>query len=181
MLRVEWCTHRVTLKRGCRETRAIETPHLVRPLHPLRDWRCLGDLRRLIRDWKPDIVHTHSGKAGFIGRLAAKRAGVPKIIHSIHGPSFGPFQGWATNALFRGAERFAGRMTDHFVTVGRRPDGTPFVYNSDPDQGDHTMYVGSGSDVNNQPQDFVAQLRRYSGRVRNDLDGDTPSVVVTRF
>ena len=76
-----------------------------------------GNSSARLRRFRPDIVHTHSGKAGFIGRLAAKRAGVPKIIHSIHGPSFGPFQGWASNALFRGAERFAGRMTDHFVTV----------------------------------------------------------------
>jgi glycosyltransferase involved in cell wall biosynthesis len=62
-------------------------------------------------------VHTHSGKAGFIGRLAAKRAGVRTIIHSIHGPSFGPFQGRLANTLFRSAECFAGRITDHFVTV----------------------------------------------------------------
>ena len=62
-------------------------------------------------------MHTHSGKAGILGRLAAKRAEVPKIVHSIHGPSVGPFQGRLANALFCGAERFAGRRTDHFVTV----------------------------------------------------------------
>ncbi|MBT3615098.1 MAG: glycosyltransferase family 4 protein [Verrucomicrobia bacterium] len=92
-------------------------PNLIRPVRPLSDWLAYRQLKRAFAAFRPDIVHTHSGKAGFIGRLAAKRADVPKIIHSIHGPSFGPFQGWATNALFRGAERFAGRMTDHFVTV----------------------------------------------------------------
>jgi len=92
-------------------------PNLIRPVRPLSDWLAYRQLKRAFASFRPDIVHTHSGKAGFIGRLAAKRAGVPKIIHSIHGPSFGLFQGWATNALFRGAERFAGRMTDHFVTV----------------------------------------------------------------
>jgi glycosyltransferase involved in cell wall biosynthesis len=92
-------------------------PNLIRPVRPLSDWLAYRQLKRAFASFRPDIVHTHSGKAGFIGRLAAKRAGVPHIIHSIHGPSFGPFQGWAINALFRGAERFAGRMTDHFVTV----------------------------------------------------------------
>ncbi len=92
-------------------------PNLIRPVRPLSDWLAYRQLKRAFASFRPDIVHTHSGKAGFIGRLAAKRSGVPLIIHSIHGPSFGPFQGWATNALFRSAERFAGRMTDHFVTV----------------------------------------------------------------
>jgi hypothetical protein len=51
------------------------------------------------------VVHTHSGKAGILGRLAAHKARVPLIIHSIHGPSFGPFQGRAANAVFTAAER----------------------------------------------------------------------------
>jgi glycosyltransferase involved in cell wall biosynthesis len=63
------------------------------------------------------LVHTHSGKAGVIGRLAARRAGVPLIVHTIHGPSFGPFQGALANAVFLAAERRAGRVTDHFVVV----------------------------------------------------------------
>ena len=77
---------------------------------------CIRD-RRGFESFRPDIVHTHSGKAGFIGRLAARRAGVQKIIHSIHGPSFGPFQGCLANGLFRSAEQLAGRMTDHFINV----------------------------------------------------------------
>ena len=92
-------------------------PNLIRPIRPLRDYLACRQLKRGFDSFRPDIVHTHSGKAGFIGRLAARRAGVPKIIHSIHGPSFGPFQGCLANRLFRGAERFAGKMTDHFVTV----------------------------------------------------------------
>jgi len=92
-------------------------PNLIRPVRLLSDWLACRQLQREFESFRPDIVHTHSGKAGFIGRLAAKHAGVRTIIHSIHGPSFGPFQGCLANALFRSAERFAGRMTDHFVTV----------------------------------------------------------------
>ncbi len=92
-------------------------PDLVRPVHPLKDLRALRELENLFRETRPDIVHTHSGKAGVLGRLAAARAGVPIIVHTIHGPSFGNFQGALSNLIFRAAERRAGRVTTHFVTV----------------------------------------------------------------
>jgi glycosyltransferase involved in cell wall biosynthesis len=90
-------------------------PALVRPVHPLKDWLALRQIEKILRQQKPDIVHTHSGKAGILGRLAARRAGVPVIIHHIHGPSFGPFQGFLANWIFTAAERYAARATTHFV------------------------------------------------------------------
>jgi glycosyltransferase involved in cell wall biosynthesis len=90
---------------------------LVRPVHPLMDALAYLRLRSHFRRTRPQIVHTHSGKAGIVGRFAARHAGVPQVIHTIHGPSFGPFQGATANTMFRGAERAAGRQTDHFVVV----------------------------------------------------------------
>jgi glycosyltransferase involved in cell wall biosynthesis len=90
-------------------------PTLVRPVHPLKDWLALNHLTRLLREQKPDVVHTHSGKAGILGRIAAARAGVPVIIHHIHGPSFGPFQGALDNTVFTAVERYAARFTTHFI------------------------------------------------------------------
>ena len=90
-------------------------PELVRPIHPLKDWLALRRLEKILCEQKPDIVHTHSGKAGILGRLAAARAGVPVIIHHIHGPSFGPFQGVLANWIFTAAERYAAGVTTHFV------------------------------------------------------------------
>ena len=92
-------------------------PELVRPVSPLHDWLALRKLTRLFREQRPDLVHTHSGKAGVLGRLAAHAAGVPIIVHTIHGPSFGPFQSSLANFAFRTAERRAGRVTTHFVSV----------------------------------------------------------------
>lgn len=89
-------------------------PELVRPVHPLKDFLALRRLEKMLRAHPPDIVHTHSGKAGILGRLAARRAGVPLIIHHIHGPSFGNFQGPAANLVFTAAEKYATRVTDHF-------------------------------------------------------------------
>jgi glycosyltransferase involved in cell wall biosynthesis len=92
-------------------------PELVRPVRPLVDWGALRRLARLLRENPPDIVHTHSGKAGILGRMAARRAGIRTIVHTIHGPSFGAFQGTAANFAFRAVECHAGRFTTHFVTV----------------------------------------------------------------
>ena len=92
-------------------------PELVRPVHPRQDFLALRRLEKILREHKPDIVHTHSGKAGILGRLAARRASVPIIIHTIHGPSFGNFQNAAANFIFRAAEKYAARATTHFIVV----------------------------------------------------------------
>jgi glycosyltransferase involved in cell wall biosynthesis len=89
-------------------------PELVRPVHPLKDFIALRKLEKILRKQMPHIVHTHSGKAGILGRLAARRAGIPVIIHHIHGPSFGKFQGALANVIFTAAEKYAARMTGHF-------------------------------------------------------------------
>jgi glycosyltransferase involved in cell wall biosynthesis len=94
-------------------------PELVRPLHPWKDGMALRRLIAWFRACTPDIVHTHSGKAGILGRFAAARAGVPTIIHTIHGPSFGRFQGMLANGLFRSAEWYAAKVTTHFVVVAQ--------------------------------------------------------------
>jgi len=92
-------------------------PQLVRRISPLTDWIALRALTRIFRCSRPDIVHTHSGKAGVLGRLAAARAAVPIIVHTIHGPSFGAFQGPLANLVLTAAERWAARVTTHFVAV----------------------------------------------------------------
>lgn len=95
----------------------IIVPELIRAIHPRKDMQALNKLEKILRNQKPDIVHTHSGKAGILGRLAARRVGVPVIIHTIHGPSFGKFQGALANFIFRSAEKYAGRCTTHFEVV----------------------------------------------------------------
>jgi hypothetical protein len=69
----------------------------------------------------------------------------------------------------------ASARADHFVTVGRRRDGTPYLYNSDPGRGDHTLFVGRPGQ--RQPENFVAELRRYDDRMALDGDFDTPHTV----
>ena len=90
---------------------------LRREINPFRDAAAYRDIRRIIRRIKPQIVHTHSSKAGILGRLAAHRLRVPVVVHTIHGLPFHPYQGPLTNFLFVDLERLAARWADGIITV----------------------------------------------------------------
>lgn len=94
-------------------------PSLQRPIRPHRDLAALLHLVRLFREERPDIVHTHSSKAGILGRLAARLAGVPHIVHTIHGYGFHDGQPWPLRRALIGAERLASRVTTRFIAVSR--------------------------------------------------------------
>jgi glycosyltransferase involved in cell wall biosynthesis len=103
-----------------RDMRLFSLPHLRREVRPHADLAALAELRAAIRAFRPDIVHTHSSKAGILGRLAARRERVPHVVHSIHGFGFGPHQAAPVRWAFLAAERLTARWTDHFIAVSRR-------------------------------------------------------------
>ncbi len=88
-----------------------------RAIHPPRDWAAYRELVRLLRAIKPDVVHTHSSKAGILGRAAAAKVGVPAVIHTVHGPPFHRYERWWRNRLYIAAERWAARRTTAFICV----------------------------------------------------------------
>jgi glycosyltransferase involved in cell wall biosynthesis len=90
---------------------------LRRAPNPWHDVSAITVLRRLFTSKRHDVVHTHSGKAGLAGRIAAKMARVPIIVHTIHGPSFYSYQNPIGNWAFRWAEQAAGACTTQFVSV----------------------------------------------------------------
>jgi len=93
-------------------------PDMVAEVSPRRDLRALRELTQLLRTRRPDVVHTHSAKAGGIGRIAARRAGVPLIVHTYHGFPFHEFQRPWTRGAYVAAERFLSRRTDAVLAVG---------------------------------------------------------------
>ncbi len=88
---------------------------LVRPVRPGKDLGALFDLKRILLEEKPDLVHTHSSKAGILGRWAARLAGVPVVVHSIHGFGFNDHQPWPLRQAYVLAERAAARVTSGFT------------------------------------------------------------------
>jgi len=104
-------------RRGCR---LVDLPALGREVAPLADLAALAQVLRLIRRERPAIVHTHTSKAGFIGRLAAVIARVPAVIHQPHGHVFYGYYSPRRTAVFTALERQAAQWTDRIITLTDR-------------------------------------------------------------
>lgn len=102
-------------RRGGYAVEIVES--LRREIHPVRDAAALGELDRLIRAFRPDIVHTHSSKAGILGRAAAVRRRVPWVVHTLHGVAFGATASLLENAVYVPLEQVAARFTHRLISV----------------------------------------------------------------
>ncbi|MGQ9909758.1 MAG: glycosyltransferase family 4 protein [Candidatus Flexifilum sp.] len=100
-----------------RGVQPIVIPQLGRALHPVRDLITIYRVYRLIRRLKPDIVHTHTAKAGFVGRIAAWLAGVPVIVHTFHGHVFHGYFSPLLTQVFLLLERFTARISTAVITL----------------------------------------------------------------
>lgn len=90
---------------------------MYRELNPFKDYKAYFKIREIIRQFKPDIVHTHAAKAGAVGRLAAWHERVPVIVHTFHGHVFHSYFGPAKTRAFLEIERYLARRTDAIVTL----------------------------------------------------------------
>jgi len=92
-------------------------PQMKRAISPKDDWAAYNKLKKLIKEFKPDIVHTHAAKSGALGRLAAKHSNVPVIVHTFHGHVFHSyFNSLKTNFFIR-TERYLGGLSDAIVAI----------------------------------------------------------------
>lgn len=92
-------------------------PGLGREISFVSDFRAFWGLYRLLREFRPAIVHTHTAKAGLLGRLAARLAGVPIVVHTFHGHVLRGYFGPLKTALFRGLEKALALLADALVAV----------------------------------------------------------------
>jgi glycosyltransferase involved in cell wall biosynthesis len=107
-------------------------PSLRRSINPLHDWKAARAIRTTIRQFRPDVVHTHSAKGGLLGRHVAWSEKVPGVIHTVHGAPFHPYQSSLARKFFCQCETWAARrchrmisvadaMTDQLVDAGVAP------------------------------------------------------------
>jgi glycosyltransferase involved in cell wall biosynthesis len=127
-----------------RGAEVIVTPTLRRAIHPWRDLRALWAVVRLIRRERATIVHTHTSKAGLLGRVAAWLCRVPIVIHTPHGHVFYGYYGGVATAVFTTLEQWMARVTDRIVTL--TPRGIP--EHLDRRIGHAAQYVAIPSGVN---------------------------------
>jgi glycosyltransferase involved in cell wall biosynthesis len=105
------------LDRAEKSVNLVLVPELGRAISPIADIRALWKLYRVIRRGRYHIVHTHSSKAGVLGRIAAKLAGTPLIVHTLHSLVFHDYQPWIVNRTWWLVKKICAPMTDHFLSV----------------------------------------------------------------
>ena len=109
----EGSLHEEVRRRG---VELVVVPELVRQVSPVHDVRAVRALARLLRGRSVDLMHTNSSKAGIVGRLAARRAGVP-AVHTVHGWPFHQHQSLAASTVWRGLERRSAPLARRLVVV----------------------------------------------------------------
>lgn len=91
-----------------------------RSINPLQDYFAYRRIKKIIREFKPDIVHTHASKAGAIGRLAALHCGVPVVVHTFHGHVFSGYFGNLVTGIFKTIERYLARRSNAIVAISNK-------------------------------------------------------------
>jgi glycosyltransferase involved in cell wall biosynthesis len=99
---------------------AMILPELQREVAPWRDRGAYRRIKQLIREFKPDIVHTHAAKAGAVGRMAAADLGVKAIVHTFHGHVFHSYFGPVRTALYKNIERFLARRSSRIIAISEK-------------------------------------------------------------
>jgi len=126
--------------------RIVTIPELVRRIHPLYDLKAFVILIKIFREECPHIVHTHTSKAGLLGRWAAFFARIPIIVHTPHGHVFwGYFSRWKT-LVFVFLERLTAHITDKIITLTEQEKRDHLRYNIASE--DKFLHVHSGVDLN---------------------------------
>ncbi|UCG12795.1 MAG: glycosyltransferase family 4 protein [Deltaproteobacteria bacterium] len=154
-----------------RGVRVINLPYLVRRVSPWNDLRSLVWLLIFSRRYKPDIVHTHTSKAGFVGRLAAWLSRVPVIVHTPHGHVFyGHFGPWLSR-FFLLVERLLDRTTHHWIALTPREAGDYHRFKVS--KTEKISVIHSGVDVNRFQRQPIDRLQK---KKELDIPPDTSVV-----
>jgi glycosyltransferase involved in cell wall biosynthesis len=146
----------------------IEVPELLRSIAPLTDVRCYRRLCDLLRDLEPEIVHTHSSKAGILGRAAAAKIGLP-CVHTIHGASFHYGQNPLAYGTYIAAEKWAAKRTAHFISVADAMTETYVKAGIAPSEQFTTIYSGFDVEPFLSPPRSRDDVRRELGFAPEDV------------
>jgi glycosyltransferase involved in cell wall biosynthesis len=143
------------------DVRLLPVATLVRPISPLSDIAALRDLVSTFRGLSPDVVHTHTSKAGILGRVAARVAGVPRIVHGVH---IAPFVGVPApeRVLYLLAEKMAAQWTDAFIDVSEGMRDEYLAAGIGADTSHHVVYSGMDIDAFREPRP-IADWRGLMG------------------
>jgi glycosyltransferase involved in cell wall biosynthesis len=144
-------------------------PDLVRLIRPVVDAKAYRGLRAAFRRIQPDVVHTHSSKAGILGRAAAWHENVPAIVHTIHGMPFGPFETPLKNRLYITLERWAARRCHAIVSVCDAMTSQALAAGVGQPGQFQTIYSGMDADAFLKPRRSREEVRSELGLAADDI------------
>jgi glycosyltransferase involved in cell wall biosynthesis len=144
-------------------------PELIRPIRPVVDAKAYRRLRAAFRRLRPEVVHTHSSKAGILGRAAAWHEKVPAIVHTIHGMPFGPFETPLKNRLYVTLERWAARRCHAIVSVCDAMTSQALAAGVGTPDRFLTVYSGMDADAFLRPARAREEVRRELGLAPDDI------------
>lgn len=99
------------------DLKTILVPELIRSIRPWTDLRAVRILQKHLTQLRPDVVHTHSAKAGILGRSVAWKLKIPCVVHTVHGAPFHPYQAWPVRKFYQICERWAARRCHRLISV----------------------------------------------------------------
>ncbi|MEO1402782.1 MAG: glycosyltransferase family 4 protein [Cyanobacteria bacterium J06635_1] len=137
-------------------------PNLVRPIHLLKDIRALLDIVALLRRENFDVLHTHSSKAGILGRVAARIAGIPVVVHTIHGFPFHDFMSPLKRGFYIALERGLRGFADFYITVCELNRKQAIELGLVPSERSQTVYSGISFTKLDRPGDLEATRRELA-------------------
>lgn len=169
------------IKRLLPDVSLIKITDMVREISPMQDLKALLAMYRIIRSERYDIMHTHTSKAGFLGRLAAYLGGTSHIVHGVHTIPFADVLQPRYNGFFMFLERFAARFTNVFISVGedlkqRYLDagiGVPEKY--------HTVYSGMDLAPFDEAKKMAEDEKRRIRKEMGITDGERCVGIVSRL
>jgi len=140
----------------------VEEIYIDRKINPWSDAKSIFELFRYFRTVRPDIVHTHTSKAGVVGRMAARLAGISNIIHTVHGFPFHPGMPKLKYWVYKQIERWMAGITDIMLSQSEEDVVTAFNLGIKPRKG-NLLHIGNGVDL------VEFDPGKYSSRQRHQI------------
>ena len=155
----------------------VKELYIDRVIKPVKDLKSIIALSRYFRDVKPDLVHTHTSKAGVVGRIAARLAGVPHIVHTVHGFPFHENMPFLKKLLYERIEKTAGKMTDVMLFQSEEDVHTAqkmFIRS----RGGPPVHIGNGVDLTQFHPEKSTLAKKSALRLSLGIRKDEPVITM---
>ncbi|ACV63619.1 glycosyl transferase group 1 [Desulfofarcimen acetoxidans DSM 771] len=156
---------------------AVKEIYIDRDIRPVKDLKSILGLSRYFRDVKPDLVHTHTSKAGVVGRIAAQLTGVPNIVHTVHGFPFHENMPFFKKLLYERIEKIAARMTDVMLFQSKEDVLTAQKLSIWPRKA-APVHIGNGVDLTQFHPEKSTTAKKNALRLSLGIRKDEPVIIM---